>query len=211
MRAATMMSATLATALTLIALLTTPAYADPPKFGEIALGTPQDLVLLGREGVKLVASDGTTTSIRADYSETLETGDKVSGEEVFHFREGVLVGGDRRIRVRKGKENREFFWRTYIFLRVGIAKDCSADLVTHEPYIHLTWNDLISAGGAFVQEDVWRGRDHWSARCDGPKTTAEVRMQRDGGSGDKPTVVLSVHGAEDEATKAEKTASDPTP
>ena len=182
----------LAPFLLLSILMTSPVLGGPPTFSNIALGTAQDLVLLGREGVKLVASDGDITSIRTDYEETLETGDKVRGEEVFHFRSGTLVGGDRRIRVRRGKEDRQFFWRVYVMTRLRVAKACSSDLVTHEPGAYLTWDEVTSAGTPFVPGPVWRGEDFWSARCEEPQLVTEARLVNETGPTEKPSVVLSV-------------------
>ena len=173
-------------------LLAAPVEGGTPTFSDIALGTPQDLVLLGRDGVKIVASDGVTTSIQAEFKATLATGDLVRGEEVFHFRGDALVGGDRRIRVRKGKESREFFWRTYLEYRHVIAQTCDVELVLHEPGVTLSRAEAAETLGPYVPGPVWRGADHWSARCEGTSVVTEVRLIRESPTDDTPIVIYSL-------------------
>ena len=187
-------------------LLAAPVEGAPPTFGNIALGTAQDLVLLGREGVKLVASDGVTTSIQADFETTLVTGDQVRGEEVFHFRGGALVGGDRRIRVRKGKESREFFWRTYLEYRHVIAQTCDVELVLHEPGVTLSRSEAAETLVPYVPGPIWRGEDHWSARCEGDQAVTEVRLINEAGPGETPVVVYSLMQVEEKPKAAESQA-----
>ena len=173
-------------------LMAMPAEAETPAFSNMALGTPQDVVLLGREGVKVVASDGITTSIQADFKTTLATGDLVRGEEVFHFRGGALVGGDLRIRVRKGKESRKFFWRTYVAVRLDVEERCASDLIAHEPDAYLSYGEMMAAGATYVSDAVWRGEDHWSARCEGTSVVTEVRLIKESPTDDTPIVIYSL-------------------
>ena len=173
-------------------LLAAPVEGGTPTFSDIALGTPQDLVLLGRDGVKIVASDGVTTSIQAEFKATLETGDRVRGEEVFHFRDSKLVGGDRRIRLRKGKESRIFFWRTYLELRLIVAESCATELVLHEPGTALSQEEAAETLAPHVPGPVWWGEDHWSARCQAPESITEVRLIKENRTDDTPVVVYSV-------------------
>ena len=184
-------------------LMAMPAEAETPTFSDIALGTPQDLVLLGRDGVKVVASDGVTTSIQATFKATLETGDRVRGEEVFHFRDSKLVGGDRRIRLRKGKESRIFFWRTYLEVRLVIEQACEVGLVLHEPGAALSWEEAAETGGPYVPGPVWRGADHWSARCEGTSVVTEVRLIRESPTDDTPIVIYSLMKVEEKSKALE--------
>ena len=177
-------------------LLATPVEGAPPTFSNMALGTPQDAVLLGRDGVKIVGSDGETISIRTTYKATWDSGDRVSGEEVFHFRGGVLVGGERRIRGRKGRDDRHFFWRTYLVLRQMVAQDCNVELVLHEPGVTLSAAEAAGTLVPYVPGPIWRGEDHWSARCDVERVVTEVRLLKETPTQDTPYAVYSLMKAE---------------
>ena len=177
-------------------LLAAPVEGAPPTFSDIALGTPQDVVLLGRDGVKVVASDGVTTSIRAAFKATWESGDRVSGEEVFHFRDGVLVGGDRRIHGRKGPDDRQFFWRSYLVLRKVVVQNCAVELVLHEPGATLTAAEAAETWGPYVPGPVWRGEDHWSARCDDGRVMTQVRLIKESPTDDTPLAIYSLMKAD---------------
>jgi hypothetical protein len=194
----------LALTMLLSGLMAAPAEAETPTFSNMALGTPQDVVLLGREGVKVVASDGVTTSIQTTFKATLETGDRVRGEEVFHFRDSKLVGGDRRVRLRKGKESRIFFWRTYLELRLIVAQSCATELVLHEPGAALSQEEAAETLAPYVPGPVWWGEDHWSARCEARESITEVRLIKENRTDDTPVVVFSVMQVEQGQPTPEK-------
>jgi hypothetical protein len=126
------------------------------------------------------------------------------GQLVGPILDSKLVGGDRRVRLRKGKESRIFFWRTYIAVRRDVEKRCATDLIAHEPDAYLSYGELMAAGAAFLPDEVWRGTDHWSARCEGGQVVTEVQLRNDDGRGETPVVVYSLMQVEQGQPTPEK-------
>ncbi len=164
--------------------------AEPPgSFDGIAFGTTQEAVLLGRKDAKLVASDVSELTFEASYEGRVGS-DQVEGVYRFHFRDERLVGGERRIRERRGRDDRWFFRRVYLELRAQIVRECPGPVVADEP--GLVPHAEIEIGASPIPEEVWDGSARWTTSCAGPVVRSKVQLVNLQGPEGKPEVVLSV-------------------